>query len=174
MICFRLPRTQTPGWLVDSPLITHSPSSAKHFLANEDFTEPQLRKILDSKLKDQDLVATDMAKQVASDLLNRAKNRPNFGNSGEVGGMLGLAKSRYQKRQASVPPDQRSDVIFEAEDFNPDWGRGRNAAGYLAKLFEDLVGGDDIVKKLGDYQKCRISATALREMVGICVILTMR
>ncbi|KAG1720035.1 P-loop containing nucleoside triphosphate hydrolase protein, partial [Suillus occidentalis] len=119
----------------------------------EDFTESQLRDILDFKLKDQDLEATDSAKQVASDLLNRAKNRPNFGNAGEVENMLGLAKSRYQKRQASVPPDQRSDVIFEPQDFDPDWDRDRNAAANLTKLFGDLVGCDDIVKKLGDYQK---------------------
>ncbi|KAG2151638.1 P-loop containing nucleoside triphosphate hydrolase protein [Suillus bovinus] len=119
----------------------------------EDFTESQLRDILDFKLKDQDLEATDSAKQVASDLLNRAKNRPNFGNAGEVENMLGLAKSRYQKRQASIPPDQRSDVIFEPQDFDPDWDRDRNAAANLTKLFEDLVGCDDIVTKLGNYQK---------------------
>ena len=126
----------------------------------EDFTEPQLREILDFKLKDQDLGATDMAKQVAGDLLNRAKNRPNFGNAGEVENMLGPAKSRYHKRQASVPPDQRSNVIFEAEDFDPDWERGRNAAGNLTRLFEDLVGCDDIVKKLGDYQKIALAMKA--------------
>jgi AAA lid domain len=55
----------------------------------EDFTESQLRKILDFKLKDQDLGATNLAKQVAGDLLDRAKNRPNFGNAGEVENMLG-------------------------------------------------------------------------------------
>jgi AAA lid domain len=119
----------------------------------EDFTESQLRKILDFKLKDQDLGATDPAKQVAGDLLDRAKNRPNFGNAGEVENMLGLAKTRYQKRLASVPPDQRSEVIFEPQDFDPDWERDRNAPANLAKLFEDLVGCDDIVRKLGDYQK---------------------
>ena len=119
----------------------------------EDFTESQLREILVHKLKDQDLGATDLAKQVAGDLLDRAKNRPNFGNAGEVENILGLAKSRYQKRLASVPPDQRSNVVFEPQDFDPDWERGHNAAANLSKLFEDLVGCDDIVKKLGDYQK---------------------
>lgn len=108
---------------------------------------------MDFKLNDQDLGASDTAKQVASELLNRAKNRPNFGNAGEVENMLGLAKVRYQKRQASVPPDERSDVIFEPEDFDPDWERDRNAAGNLTKLFEDLVGCDDIVNKLSEYQK---------------------
>lgn len=106
----------------------------------EDFTESQLRKILDFKLKDQDLGATDLAKQVAGDLLDRVKNRPNFGNAGEVENMLGLAKTRYQKRLASVPADQRSEVIFEPQDFDPDWERDRNAPANLAKLFEDLVG----------------------------------
>lgn len=135
-----------------------NPGLARRFVIEnaftfEDFTESQLRDILDFKLKDQDLEATDSAKQVASDLLNRAKNRPNFGNAGEVENMLGLAKSRYQKRQASVPPDQRSDVIFEPQDFDPDWDRDRNAAANLTKLFGDLVGCDDIVTKLGDYQK---------------------
>ncbi|KAF9517370.1 hypothetical protein BS47DRAFT_1371407 [Hydnum rufescens UP504] len=119
----------------------------------EDFTESQLRKILDFKLKDQDLGATDLAKQVAGDLLDRVKNRPNFGNAGEVENMLGLAKTRYQKRLASVAADQRSEVIFEPQDFDPDWERDRNAPANLAKLFEDLVGCDDIVRKLGDYQK---------------------
>ncbi|KAJ8579428.1 hypothetical protein M405DRAFT_848236, partial [Rhizopogon salebrosus TDB-379] len=52
------------------------------------FTEPQLPEVLDSKLKGEDLVATDMTKQVASDLLNRAKDRPNFGNAGEVENIL--------------------------------------------------------------------------------------
>jgi hypothetical protein len=115
---------------------------------------------LDSKLKGEDLVATDMTKQVASDLLNRAKDHPNFGNAGEVENVLGLAKSRYQKRRASMPPDQRSNAIFEAKDFDPDWERGRNAAGNLTKLFEDLVGCDDIVKKLGDYQKIALAMKA--------------
>ncbi|KAG1758906.1 hypothetical protein EDD22DRAFT_783312 [Suillus occidentalis] len=49
----------------------------------EDSTASQLCDILGFKLKDRDLGATDSAKQVASDLLNRAKNRPNFSNAGE-------------------------------------------------------------------------------------------
>ena len=135
----------------------------------EDFTESQLREILAYKLKEQDLGATDMAKQVAGDLLDRAKSRPKFGNAGEVENMLGLAKGRYQKRLASVPANQRSNVVFEPQDFDPDWQRGLNAAANLAKLFEDLVGCDGIVKKLGDYQKIahamKVSGVDMRKQI---------
>ncbi|KAJ8581635.1 hypothetical protein M405DRAFT_938182 [Rhizopogon salebrosus TDB-379] len=60
----------------------------------------------------------------------------------------------------SVPLDQRSNAISEAEDFDPDWECGRNAAVNLTKIFEDLVGCDDIVKKLGDYQKIALAMKA--------------
>ncbi|KAI6102496.1 P-loop containing nucleoside triphosphate hydrolase protein [Pisolithus croceorrhizus] len=119
----------------------------------EDFTEPQLMQILDFKLKSQDLSATDDAKRVAKDLLSRMKNRPNFGNAGEVENLLGLAKGRYQKRMATVPAARRAQVTFEPQDFDPDHNRDQNASTNLAKLFEDVVGCDDVIKKLENYQK---------------------
>ncbi|KAI6040717.1 P-loop containing nucleoside triphosphate hydrolase protein [Pisolithus marmoratus] len=119
----------------------------------EDFTEPQLLNILDHKLKNQDLSATDDAKRVARDLLSRMKNRPNFGNAGEVENILGLAKDRYQKRMATIPAAQRSHVTFEPQDFDPDYKRDQNASANLAKLFEDVVGCDNVIKKLENYQK---------------------
>ncbi|EIW77517.1 P-loop containing nucleoside triphosphate hydrolase protein [Coniophora puteana RWD-64-598 SS2] len=118
-----------------------------------DFTEPQLMEIMEMKMKTQDLQATDHAKSVAQELLSRAKNRPNFGNGREVENMLSLAKMKYQQRSSKIPPHLRSDVMFEPEDFDPDWQRAQNAAANLQKLFQDLVGCDDIVQKLGNYQK---------------------
>ena len=41
-------------------------------------------KILNLKMKQQDLEATERAKVVAIEVLSRARNRPNFGNAGEV------------------------------------------------------------------------------------------
>ncbi|KAF8553255.1 P-loop containing nucleoside triphosphate hydrolase protein [Imleria badia] len=119
----------------------------------EDFTEPQLMQIFDYKLKKQDLAATDDAKQVAGDLLSRMKDRPNFGNAGEVENLLGLAKDRYQKRMSSVPAHQRFDVVFEPQDFDPDFNRSQNASANLAKLFEDVIGCDEVIQKLDRYQK---------------------
>ncbi|KAF8553248.1 P-loop containing nucleoside triphosphate hydrolase protein [Imleria badia] len=119
----------------------------------EDFTEPQLVKVLELKLKDQDLSATADAKEVAREVLSRMKNRPNFGNAGEVENLLGQAKARYQKRMASVPASQRMDVVFEPQDIDPDFNRGQNASANLAKMFSDVVGCDEVIKKLDEYQK---------------------
>jgi hypothetical protein len=118
----------------------------------EDFTEPQLEEILERKLKDQDLGATEKAKQVALGLLSRRKNRPNFGNGGEVENMLTFAKDRYLKRQASQPSHLSLDIVFEPEDFDPNWDRDQHAAANLAQLFEDMVGCEAVIQKLGDYQ----------------------
>lgn len=128
----------------------------------DDYSDSELRDALDWKLKVQDLTATDVAKDVAIDVLSRARNRPNFGNIGEVENMLSQAKTRFQKRQASLPADKRSPVApFEPEDFDPDFKRGENAAINLAKLFEDVVGCEDTVKKLGEYQQMAHSMKAL-------------
>jgi hypothetical protein len=86
----------------------------------EDFTEPQLQEIFERKLKDQDLSATDKAKQVALGVLSRKKHRPNFGNGGEVENMLTFAKDRYLKRKASKPSNLSLDIVFEPEDFDPN------------------------------------------------------
>lgn len=117
-------------------------------------------KVLEFKLKDQDLSATDDAKEVARELLGRMKNRPNFGNAGEVENLLGQAKARYQKRMASVPASQRMDVVFEPQDIDPDFDRSQNASANLAKMFADVVGCDEVVRKLDGYQRI---AKAMKE-----------
>ena len=52
----------------------------------EDFDNDELLEILEMKMRHQDLDATSEAKSVAIDVLSRARNRPNFGNAGEVRG----------------------------------------------------------------------------------------
>ena len=106
------------------------------------------------KLKGQDLGATAEAKKVAIEVLGRSRNRPNFGNAGEVENLLGQAKGRYQTRQALLPAAERSsNVVFESQDFDPDYDRGAHASTNLQKLFEDVVGCEDVVRKLGEYQQ---------------------
>ncbi|KAL0579571.1 hypothetical protein V5O48_002451 [Marasmius crinis-equi] len=46
-----------------------------------------------------------------------------------------------------------TDVILLPEDFDPDYNRQNNASYNLHKLFEDAIGFDDIVRKLGNHQK---------------------
>jgi AAA lid domain len=64
----------------------------------EDFTDDELRRILDFKLKQQGFEATDQGKKIALDVLRRARNRPHFGNAGEVDILLNGAKARHQKK----------------------------------------------------------------------------
>ena len=59
------------------------------------------------KLKEADLSATEEAKTVAIEILGRLRNRPNFGNIGEVENLLSRAKTRYQQRQAQLPTSER-------------------------------------------------------------------
>lgn len=108
--------------------------------------------VLNWKLKDQDLDATDAAKDVAMEVLSRARNRPNFGNAGEVENLLGQAKVRWETRLSSVP-DRSYDVMFEPQDFDPVFDRHNNAASNLAKLFEDVIGCEEIIAQLGRYQQ---------------------
>ena len=50
----------------------------------DDFTNDELLQVLNLKLKEQDLEATEEAKQTAIETLGRSRNRPNFGNGDEV------------------------------------------------------------------------------------------
>ncbi|KAJ7066957.1 P-loop containing nucleoside triphosphate hydrolase protein [Mycena amicta] len=119
----------------------------------EDFSDLELLQVLEHKLKNQHLDASQGAKQVAIEVLSRARVRPNFGNAGEVENMLGLAKKRFQARQSKLPKAQRSsDMVFEPMDFDPDFDRNLNATTNIVTLFEDVVGCEDIVTKLSQYQ----------------------
>ncbi|KAJ7715419.1 P-loop containing nucleoside triphosphate hydrolase protein [Mycena metata] len=123
----------------------------------EDFTEPQLREILELKLKEQDLGATEPAKLVALEVLDRARRRPNFGNAGEVENLLGHAKTRHAGRHAGLPEeDKPADIIFEPRDFDADFDRSAHASKNLDNLFQDMVGCDHIKEKLGDYQRIAV------------------
>lgn len=109
-------------------------------------------KILDKKLKDQDLAATNEAKDTAIKVLDRARNRPNFGNAGEVENILRKAKTQYMSRRPKN--GRRADgIIFQPQDFDPDFDRDEHAATNLTKLFEDIVGCGDIVERLEGYQR---------------------
>ncbi|KAJ6619752.1 P-loop containing nucleoside triphosphate hydrolase protein [Mycena sp. CBHHK59/15] len=127
--------------------------SIEHAFRFEDFTDPELLEILNLKLKTQNLKATDEAKSVAIDVLGRARIRPNFGNAGEVENMLGRAKSHHQRRQNLLPPEKRTfDIVFEPADFDPEFDRNSHSSTNLVALFEDVVGCEDIITKLGEYQ----------------------
>ncbi|KAF8159714.1 P-loop containing nucleoside triphosphate hydrolase protein [Crassisporium funariophilum] len=143
----------------------------------DDFDDTELMEILNHKLKDQDLDATDAAKKTAIDLLSRGRNRPNFGNAGEVENLLSQAKGRCVTRRAELAPSERPvDVVFEPQDFDPEYGRAANAAANLVKLFEDVVGCDDIVERLQGYQQlahvCKVRDLDCREQIPTNFVFT--
>ncbi|KAG1725641.1 P-loop containing nucleoside triphosphate hydrolase protein [Suillus paluster] len=94
----------------------------------EDFTEPQLQEIFECKLKDQDLGATEKAKQVAMGVLSRRKNRHQH---------LPICLWILSSNQKTLT---LSGTAIST------------AAANLAQLFEDMVGCEAVIQKLGDYQ----------------------
>ncbi|KAH9863899.1 hypothetical protein J1614_009831 [Plenodomus biglobosus] len=125
----------------------------------EDFDDVEIRRILDLKLREVGFEATDQAKKVAMDVIQRARNRPNFGNAGEVDIILDRAKALHQKHMSTGKVKQ-SDT-FEAIDFDPDHDRGERAATNLPALFRDVVGCEDLIRQFQGYQTTAANMKAL-------------
>jgi hypothetical protein len=126
-------------------------SEAFHF---EDFSDSELQEILQLKLKNQGLGATDRAVSVAIENLSRARNGLNFGNGGDVENLISKAKSSYQSRQSKLPATERSiDFVFQPQDFDPDFDRATSAETNLRELFEGVIGCESIIRKLDGYLK---------------------
>ncbi|KAL2264535.1 hypothetical protein VTJ83DRAFT_7045 [Remersonia thermophila] len=117
----------------------------------EDFTDDQLRKILGFKIQKQGYQATDQASNVAMEMLKRARNRPNFGNAGEIDILLDAAKSRHQTRFAKGKA--QSAALLEARDFDEDFDRAERTETNVRKLFEGTVGSEQVVSLLEGYQQ---------------------
>jgi hypothetical protein len=120
-----------------------------------------LKEILDLKLKDQGLDATDEAKHVAIQLLSRLRDRPNFGNAGEVENLISRAKESEQKRMLAMDDTTRdSEVMFFPEDFDKDFDRNLNSPARFQELFGDVVGCKSLIEKLKGYQRIAIGTKA--------------
>ncbi|KLU92443.1 hypothetical protein MAPG_11387 [Magnaporthiopsis poae ATCC 64411] len=117
----------------------------------EDFSDDDLRQILNSKLKKQCFEATDQAKRVAMEMLSRARNRPNFGNAGEIDIILDATKARHQTRFDRG--EKKSATVLEALDFDPDFDRALRSDTNVKMLFQGTVGAEDTVAKLEGYQQ---------------------
>lgn len=124
----------------------------------EDFSDDEMAIIFDAKLKAQALSVTEKARSVALEVLGRMRNRPNFGNAGQVDILLNDAKQRQQKRFAHDRVAGRD--LLEAEDFDPDYKRAERASTNIEKLFQGVVGCEGIVNQMKDYQNI---ATNMRD-----------
>ncbi|KAI0549276.1 P-loop containing nucleoside triphosphate hydrolase protein [Xylaria curta] len=118
----------------------------------EDYDDSALRSILDLKLKQQGFRAGEAAKQACISVLERARNRPNFGNAGEVDIILDQAKERQQKRLSESVGSAKRDVL-EPQDIDPDYKRLEQAATNIKMLFKGVVGCEDVIQQLEGYQQ---------------------
>ncbi|KAI0442324.1 P-loop containing nucleoside triphosphate hydrolase protein [Xylaria telfairii] len=118
----------------------------------EDYDDSALRSILDLKLKQQGFRAGEAAKQACISVLGRARNRPNFGNAGEVDIILDQAKERQQKRLSESIGSTKRDFL-EPQDIDPDFNRLDQAATNIQALFKGVVGCEDVIQQLEGYQQ---------------------
>jgi SpoVK/Ycf46/Vps4 family AAA+-type ATPase len=141
-------------------MLDHSnPGLARRFPISEafyfnDFGDEDLRQILNSKLKKQGLGATDEAKDVVIGILSRARDRPHFGNAGEVENLINRAKAHHQARlQSSARDNEDPDVLFLPQDFDPDFDRASRSGSICCKIFSDLVGAQEWTGKFERLQR---------------------
>ncbi|KAG9229292.1 putative AAA family ATPase [Amylocarpus encephaloides] len=117
----------------------------------EDFDDGEMAKIFDLKLRRLAFKTTDLGKRAAMDVLRRARNRPNFGNAGEVDILLDHAKARQQQRlNDGNGGDDHS--RFEPIDFDEDFDRCERADTNVRLLFKGVIGCDTIISQLEGYQ----------------------
>lgn len=120
----------------------------------EDFTPKELDMILDLKLSEQGYEVTDRARRVVLEMLERARNLPHFGNAREIDILLNAAKMHHQRSLSaknlmnSVP-----DAILDAVDFDENYDRVEKSDLSVSKMFEGVIGCEDIVSKLEGYQQ---------------------
>ncbi|KAI0383902.1 P-loop containing nucleoside triphosphate hydrolase protein [Hypomontagnella monticulosa] len=145
-----------------------------------DYDDKQLNEILQIKMAKEEITASKKAMDVAAEVLRRARDRPNFGNGGDVDNLLNQAKARFRERKAAekekqttaqgdgshsatdangeaVHHDDEEDrivVALEPQDFDPEWDRGTNldGSGKASSLFDGLLGFDEIRKQFEGYQ----------------------
>ncbi|KAH8883086.1 ATPases of the AAA+ class [Thozetella sp. PMI_491] len=134
-------------------------SSAFNF---EDYTDDEMRQILDIKLQVQGFTASDYAKEVAMGVLGRARNHRNYGNAGEVDILLDRAKSQQQKRLSALGScDMDAQLRLEPQDFDLDFDRAERPETNIHQIFSDFVGAEALIDKLEGYRRVVQNSKAL-------------
>jgi hypothetical protein len=113
-----------------------------------DFNNSELEEILRFKIKDQNLEVTPPAITAAIGVLSRARNKLNFGNSGDVENLIAKAKIYNMGRNEMADGEGPFPHIMtlEPQDFDIDHDRATRAETNLQVLFRDVVGCENIIK----------------------------
>lgn len=116
----------------------------------ENFDDKQLLDVLNSKLAKQGIQATKNAKNAAMEMLKLARNKPNFGNGGEVENLLTRAKARWQARQPEG--ENAENILLSNADFNPSLKSDKNGKEDISALFDGFVGFESTIALFKQYQ----------------------
>ncbi|KAK0643349.1 hypothetical protein B0T16DRAFT_459510 [Cercophora newfieldiana] len=115
----------------------------------EEFSESQLEAVLDFKMAKEGFAMTVEAKKLALEILNNAKQQPNFGNGGEVNNLIGRALANYRTRFGAMTAEQRSGhTCFEPGDMDPLYDRVVGVEDELEREFDQYIGIDHIKTQL--------------------------
>ncbi|KAL7782521.1 P-loop containing nucleoside triphosphate hydrolase protein [Trichoderma ceciliae] len=130
----------------------------------ENFTLRQMREILELKISDDDLEATDEALLTAESMFEKALMRPKFSNAGEVDKILATAKLNYEMRLSALPLEQEGrthiqddEFKLHAVDFDPDVRLGADEKLDCREILNGMV-QESIINKLVGYQQSCIGA----------------
>ncbi|KAH9905797.1 hypothetical protein F4778DRAFT_679685 [Xylariomycetidae sp. FL2044] len=115
-----------------------------------DFSSDELLVIIESKLKNQAFEATGQARKVAMEMLERGRNRPNFGNAGDIDNLLDAAKALHQSRFSRG--ETKSAATLDAIDFDENFDRAEKSETNIRMLFQGTVGSEDTIALLTGYQ----------------------
>ncbi|KAI0902726.1 P-loop containing nucleoside triphosphate hydrolase protein [Ustulina deusta] len=162
---------------MESMLNEVNPALARRFpLASafsfEDYSQGELEEILNVKLGSQGLKASNEAKTTAIKVISRSRNRPGFGNAGEVDILLDQANLRQHRRLlVSSDTSAETDPLLLPSDFHPDFERGSRSLLDIKLLFEDFVLQELVVRNMKAAPKRMLDGTVMiplkdpREMI---------
>jgi hypothetical protein len=141
-------------------MMNHSnPGLARRFRLSDafyfdDFSDVDLMRVLDLKLKKQGLKASEEAKRAAIEVLARERDRPNFGNAGAVENIISRAKEQEQKRDSAAGAVSfNPEITFLPQDFDEDYDRASGTGFSCRDLFADIVGCERLIEQLEKYQR---------------------
>ncbi|KAK7750716.1 hypothetical protein SLS62_007416 [Diatrype stigma] len=119
----------------------------------EDYTAEQMREIWRSKCKQLQIECGTGVEDVAMEIVERQRNKMNFGNAGEIDNLLEGAKSRCIERVHGTSSHFGGIVKLDKSDIDPDFDRAMNAGRDIEALFKGVVGCDEIKEKIKGYSK---------------------
>ncbi|OPB46176.1 hypothetical protein A0O28_0062970 [Trichoderma guizhouense] len=143
-----------------------------------DYDDERLREILDLKMEESEIKASTAAMEVAAEVLRRARDRPNFGNGGDIVNLLNEAKWHDARKTKKLNGDKpalgqeavatyglahtnsfglhdldMTNITLEPEDFDPNYNRGSTAAERCRALFDGLIGFEETIQLFTSYQR---------------------